>query len=55
MLPHSELKLQYTFIGIIFGLAMANCVNIANEIPDFVYKCFLGEELCMEDLKDLDE
>ena len=42
MLNHHELKMQYTFIGIIFGLAMANCVNIANELPDFIYKHILG-------------
>lgn len=51
MLGEDELKLNYTFVGVIFGLAMLNGININNELPDVFFKKLMDVSVQLEDLE----
>ena len=50
-LDEGELEQYYCFVGVIFGLAMANGVNIENHFPHLFYKQLLGKGVDFDDLK----
>ncbi|CAL6046473.1 Ubiquitin-protein_ligase [Hexamita inflata] len=54
MLDESDLQLYYTFVGVVFGLAMLNDVHVENNFPSFFYKKLLGDPVHFEELAQLD-
>jgi E3 ubiquitin-protein ligase HERC2 len=51
---HPRYQKLYEFVGRLLGLALWTDNTLPLDLPSFVWKPLLGQELCLEDLKDID-